>query len=245
MQVNSYQVEYHIYQDELTEYAVFCYFKYLYRNGCIYNYSSSKLATKSKYSASFIRKYINIFIKKEWCRMHGKNLIFNKSSKINGSQSKIKQYEEINIKGLSIKQIIDIFRFQRFKLQNRRFERKKQLNLDLKSHKKAKRHKAENQLELMGFKTNVQKLKLPTEKDKLKISNQILKQMFNCSAGKASAIIKEFNKKGLINVYRTIKKSKFKDNITPYQDEILKGMGVSFTKGKFAFLYKPLEFTIN
>lgn len=177
--------------------------------------------------------------------MHGKNLIFNKSSIINGSQSKIKIYEEINIKGLTIKQIIELFQFQRFKLQNSRFEKRKKLKLDLNSNKKSIRHKAESYAELIGIKTNYQRLKLPNEIDKLKISNQILKSMFNCSAGKASTIIKEFNKKGLINIHRTVNKTKFNVKLDLYMDEILKGMGASYTYGKFAYLVKPLEFTIN
>jgi len=244
MQVNIYQIEHHINQKDLKEYAVFCYFKYMYKTGCIYKYNSVKLATKSKYSASFIRKHVSVFLKKGWCRMHGENLIFNKSSNFNGSESKIKRYEKINIKGLSIKQIIELFHLHRITLQNNRFERKKKLKLDLKSNRKYIRHKAESYAESIGIKTPSQLLKLPNEIDKLTLSNQVLRSMFNCSQGKASAIINSLSKNGFIKIYRIIKKRMFDFNIGLYADEILKGMGASYTYGKYAFLVQPLEITI-
>lgn len=245
MNINAYQIEYHISQKELKEYAAFCYFKYLYRNGCIYNYTSTRLATKSKYSASFIRKMVKVFLAKGWCRMHRDNLIFNKSSQFNGSNAIIKNYEEINIKGLSIKEIIEIFHFQRFKLQESRFEKKKKLKLDLISNKKSIRHKAETYADSIGLKTKAQRLKLPNETDKLQLSNQILKTMFGCSAGKASGIIKGFFKRGLITIYRDIKRQKLQVKVDSYMQEILKGMGASYAYGRYAFIVKPLEFTIN
>lgn len=176
--------------------------------------------------------------------MHGDNLIFNKSSKFNKTESKIKSYEKINIKGLSIKEIIEIFYFQRILLQNRRFERKKKLNLDLKSNRKRIRHKAESYADSIGMKTKSQLLKLPNETDKLTLSNHVLKSIFNCSAGKASSIINSLSKNGFIKIYRIVKKRMFDFNIGLYADEILKGMGASYTYGKYAFLVKPLEITI-
>ena len=58
-------------------YANFVYLKTLYSNSCIYDYTIKKLADKAKKSRTFIRSNVNFFLKAGWCRMHGKNLIFN------------------------------------------------------------------------------------------------------------------------------------------------------------------------
>ncbi len=244
MNVNAYQIEYHISQKELKEYAVFCYFKYLYRNGCIYNYTSVKLATKSKYSASFIRKSIKTFLAKGWCRMHGDNLIFNKSTSFNGSKSKIKLYDEANIKGCSIKEILIFFNLQIIKIHNSKFNKLIKLESDLKSNKTSIRHKAENYADSIGLKSEAQRGTLPNETTRLKLTNKKLTRIFNCSAGKASGIVKSLEFHGFIKVKRETQKGWLPNKVTIGHMKHLKEMGVSFGMGHWIFRVLPLEFTI-
>lgn len=244
MNINAYQIEYHVSQKELKEYATFCYFKYLYSNGCIYNYTSIKLSTKCKYSASFIRKSIKTFIAKGWCRMHGNNLIFNKSTSFNGTQSKIKLYDDVNIKKCSIKEILQYFNLQIIKLHDSKFSRLKQLKADLKSKKVTVRHRAENYADSINKRTEAERAKLPNETSRLKLTNRKLTKIFNCSAGKASGIVKSLEIHGFIKVYRETKKGWTPEKVTSAHMKHLKEMGVSFGMSNWIFRVLPLEFTI-
>lgn len=244
MNVNAYQIEYHISQKELKEYAAFCYFKYLYRNGCIYNYTSVKLATKSKYSASFIRKSVKVFIAKGWCRMHGDNLIFNKSTTFNGVDCK-KLYDKIEIKRISIKKIIEYFELQIIKLHNGKFSRVKKLKRDLKSNKTSVRHKAENYADSIGYKTQEKRDTLPDEIARLKLSNEKLSRMFDCSAGKASALVNKLARKGFITIHRQTITKKYSGLIGNKGVKIAKDLGYSYGYGNHLFIVETLEFTIN
>lgn len=244
MNINAYQIEYHISRKELKEYAAFCYFKYLYRNGCIYNYNSQKLATKSKYSAAFIRKHVRLFLEKGWCRMHGNNLIFNKSSKFNGTTSKIKLYEDINIKKCSIKEILQYFYLQIIRLHDSKLNRLKKLKSDLKSKKARIRHKAEDYADSINKKTEAQRATLPDETTRLILTNKKLTRIFNCSAGKASGIVKYLELHGFIRVYRETIKGWTPEKVTREHMKHLKEMGVSFGMSNWIFRVLPLEFTI-
>jgi len=245
MNINAYQIEYHISRKELKEYATFCYFKYLYRNGCIYNYTSTRLATKCKYSASFIRKMVKIFIDKGWCRMHESNLIFNKSTHFNGTESKIRLYDEINIKRISIKEIIEYFELQIIRLHNSKFNKIKKLKRDLKSNKNSIRHKAEDYADSIGKKTKAQRDTLPDETAKLKLSNGKLSKIFGCSSGKASNIINRLCKKGFITIYRKVNKTKFDNKLSDRAIGVAKNLGYSYGYGNHLFIVETLEFTIN
>lgn len=244
MNINAYQIEYHISQNELKEYAAFCYFKYLYRNGCIYNYTSTKLAYKSNYSASFVRKSVSLFLAKGWCRMHGKNLIFNKSSSFNGTESKIKLYDEIKHKKLSIKELLDLFKLQIFVIHNSKLNRLKKVKRDLKSNKTRIRHRAENYADSIGKKTEQQRSKLPNESDKLKLSNGKLSRIFNCSAGTASNLIKRLAYKGLIEIHRKSSAIKFNGVIPKHGHSIAKDLGYSYGYSNYLFIVETLEFVI-
>jgi len=245
MNINAYQIEYHISQKELKEYATFCYFKYLYRNGCIYNYTSIKLATKCKYSASFIRKSIKTFIAKGWCSMHGNNLIFNKSTSFNGTESKIRLYNEVNIKRISIKEILEYFELQIIGLHDSKFSKIKKLKRDLKSNKISIRHKAEDYADSIGKKTKAQRDTLPDETAKLKLSNGKLSRIFGCSAGKASKIVNTLARKGFITIHRKINKTKLTGKLCDRAIRVAKDLGYSYGYGNHLFVVETLEFTIN
>ena len=244
MNVNAYQIEYHISQKELKEYAAFCYFKYLFRNGCIYNYNSNKLATKCKYSPAFIRKNVKKFLDKGWCRMHSGNLIFNKSSHFNGTESQIKLYDEANIKKCSIKEILEYFYLQIIKLHDSKLSRLKKLKSDLKSKKAKVRSRAENYADSINKRTEAERAKLPNETTRLILTNSKLARIFKCSTGKASGIIKSLELDEFIKVHRETKKGWTPEKVTGEHMKHLKEMGVSFGMSNWIFRVLPLEFTI-
>jgi len=244
MLIDAYQIEYHISQKELKEYAAFCYFKYLYKNSCIYNYTSQKLAIRTKYSPSFIRKNVKLFLEKGWCRMHGNNLIFNKSTSFNKTESKIKLYDDANIKNCSIKEIFLYFRLQIIKLHDSKLSRFKKLRSDLKSNKILIRHKAEDYADSIGLKTEAQRDTLPNETTRLKLTNKKLTKIFNCSEGTASGIVKSLELHGFIDVHRETKKGWTPAKVMNSHVKHLKGLGVSFGMSNWLFWVQPLEFTI-
>lgn len=245
MNINAYQVEYHISNKELKEYAAFCYFKYLFRNGCIYNYNSNKLSTKCKYSPAFIRKNVKKFLDKGWCRMHSGNLIFNKSSHFNGTQSEIKLYDEANIKKCSIKEILRYFYLQIIKLHDSKLSRLKKLKSDLKSNKTRIRHKAEEYADAMEKANKKWKRgNLPNEMTRLKLTNSKLGKLFNCSAGKASGIVKFLEENEFIKVTRQIVKKVVGVNTNKFNANQMKSYGASYWSGHCVFIVLPLEFTV-
>jgi hypothetical protein len=244
MWVNAYQIEYHISQKELKEYAAFCYFKYLFKNGCIYDYNSIKLATKCKYSPAFIRKNIKKFLDKGWCRMHSGNLIFNKSSHFNGQSKNINLYDEIKTKKASIKDILDLFHLEVLKISNSNLDKVKKLKSELKSNKTRTRHKAEDYADSIGFKTEAQRAKLPDETTKLKLSNTRLSKLFGCSSGKASGIIKRLEYLGLIKVDRKIVHKTIGVHTKNFNANQMKSYNASYWSGYHVFIVQPLEFTI-
>lgn len=244
MTINAYQVEYHVNRKELKDLAAFCYFKFLYKNGCIYNYNSQKLSYKSKYSASFIRKMMKRFLDKGWCRMHGNNLIFNKLKSFNGSEAQVEVKDKINIKGKTIKEIISFLELQIIRLHDSRFSRIKKLKRDLVSNKAKIRHRAEDYAESIGIRTDEQIAKLPNETDKLILCNKKLSRVLNCSSGKASNVVKKLERMGLIEVERKTEKGWVPNKVTPEHMKHLKEMGVSFGMGNWIFKVSPLKFTI-
>ena len=86
--INSILVEEMIKEDHLTQLAVFIKLKSLFSNGCVYNHSYKRLSVVSGISINTLKKCINFFKEKGWCRVHGKNLVFNKIFNIDGNKEK-------------------------------------------------------------------------------------------------------------------------------------------------------------
>lgn len=61
---------------KLKELATYIVFKRVYTDGSYHNYSIRSVGKKTKYSNTFIKKYINIFLTNGWCKLDGSNLFF-------------------------------------------------------------------------------------------------------------------------------------------------------------------------
>jgi len=177
--------------------------------------------------------------------MHGDNLIFNKSSSFNDSESKIKLYDKIKIKRLSIKEIIEYFELQIIALHQGKFNRVKKLKRDLESNKTSVRHKAEEYACSIGKKTKEERETLPDENAKLKLSNIKLTNIFDCSSGKASKVINNLARKGFITIHRKTNKLKFESDLPNKAMSVAKKLGYSYGYGSHLFVVETLEITIN
>lgn len=182
--------------NKLRYFAVFIKFKGIYGSGCVHNYSPYKFSYIAKLSRNSVKKYIDYFIDNGWCRMEGKNLIFNKFKSIDGNKLNLKV--KINAKK-TIKEIELLLYRELLRLKESQFNFNKKIYRDLKNPtglaqlKKAKAY---------CKKKGVNSEKLPSAPGMFKLSMIKIAKMFNCSVGKASGIIDELCMKKMIQKFR-------------------------------------------
>ena len=174
----------------LKEFAVFLYLKSLYSNSCIFNYTQSSLAAKSKLPLSSIKSNVKLFIDSGWCRMHRGNLIFNK----------VKEFchtKRITRKRIAItnpKQILDDLYKLILEHAEDKFKILTKISADLLSSHPKIRRSAEKKADRLNLDIN----KLPGASDLISLSMKKISQLLGVSVGKAASIIKRFKTDGSI-----------------------------------------------
>lgn len=130
---------------ELKQLAVFIKLKSLFKNGCVYNCSYKRLSRISGISINVLKQCINFFKAKGWCRVHGKNLIFEKIKNVDfGSQKRLEKL--ILIKKENYRDVIKRLKLIAVKSVSNGFEYIKKLSRDyneptrLEDYKVAKAH---------------------------------------------------------------------------------------------------------
>ena len=174
-------IEYIIENRLQVKYANFVYLKTLYINSCIYKYSVKNLADKARKSRTFIKENITFFLQQDWCRMHGKNLIFNTNNHLkqlyeitNNRKCKL-DYKDLESLKLSIYSKLII-------------NKKKQVDYIINM-----KHDLLNPCKLKDHKRAIQRFKGENVKinEKFTISFASLANLFNCSKSFAFKIIEK------------------------------------------------------
>jgi hypothetical protein len=176
--------------------AVFIKFKSIYSSGCVHNYSPNKFSLATKLSRNSVKKYVDYFLSNGWCRIEGKNLIFNKFRSFDENKKRLMCV--ISAKK-SIKEIEILLYREVLRLKQSQFNFLKRVKCDLtnpigiKVYKKALK---------IGKKYNLNTENLPGAQEKYKVSIKKIAESFNCSVGKAMGIIDKLCEKNQIKRFR-------------------------------------------
>jgi hypothetical protein len=84
-------------RNDLKLYAVWLCLKRRFSNSCFYNYTIASFARTIGLSRTSVKKYISIFLRWEWCRLHAGNLVFCKHTQLPGKQKNKKCLQIVSI----------------------------------------------------------------------------------------------------------------------------------------------------
>lgn len=208
MKINSCLIQKSIEYGELKELSTFLYFKHIFTNSCIYDYSQQSLSIKTGLSRTFIKKHISFFLDNGWAFFHGKNLMLAKVSKIDDNKKKL--IIDINT-DRGYKYILE--QLQCAYLKHKANQAKWYSNLchDLNKMTSSQRNKKIKTLskKLDRFRYNEKKQFFgESGNSKFRLSFKKIAEWFNCSVGKAHSIIKGLCQTGFIDYsvfYESIK----------------------------------------
>lgn len=174
-------IDYLIQSNWHVKYANFVYLKTIYSNSCFYKYSVKNLADKTKKSRTFIKQNITFFLQHGWCRMHGKNLIFN-------TNNHLKQLYEITENRKCKLEFRDLESLKLSIYSKLIINKKKQVDYIIKM-----KHDLLNPCKLKTYKRAIKRFKGENVKinEKFTISFASLADLFNCSKSFAFRIIEK------------------------------------------------------
>lgn len=177
--------------------SIFIHLKSIHPNSCIYNYSQDRLVEKTGLSKSTIRKYVNFFIKKEWCKVQNGHLIFRKLRMLTPKQKKLRY----KIYSKKVEEITKELYLYLLKHKSEQAKWYSNLRFDLENGGKKVRGKLAQKLKnypdfFKGTYYNGEK-----NVNRFKISFKKIAEWFNVSVGKAFKIIKELYVEGRLLIY--------------------------------------------
>lgn len=183
----------------LRQYAVYLQLKHLHSNGCLYKYNVNKLSQKSGLSRNSIKKYVDFFLVNDWCKMHGKNLVFISLTNLRLKYG-VRLKHSIKIEGGPVKTILTNLRYELLKQKNRQFNYLKGVSNDLnnpsgknalRDHKKAIKLSHKYNLPVKGASA-------------LKISLKSIGNILNLSSASCFNLIKLKQQQGKAKIIKDI-----------------------------------------
>lgn len=197
----------------IEDLALFLKLKHSFKNGCFFHYTQKRLSNLSGIPVGRIRKSVPLFLKKEWCRIHGNNLCFKPFKQID--PYKHKMIWELSLEG-NLKDITAQLYYAILKTKQNQFDFLKKLDHDVTYPQNFKVYKSA----LRKTKKYGKNFK---SSDQLKISFHTFSKWFKCSVGKAVNIIRDMAKRfGCVIISHPkvqLIYTRFKCVVTPFMEK--------------------------